>query len=152
MNGTFMDMRYTYEELREAYQNLLKENAVLNQEIQRLKSGNAGGAVGCSTLLPKEQPDVRLSLEEKVALFRSLFRGREDVFARRWYSRTSDKSGYQPVCLNEWNRAYCDKKKFKCAECPHRQFKALSYEDVYKHLEGKHPEGGGCNRGICYSF
>lgn len=42
MNGTFMDMRYTYEELREAYQNLLKENAVLNQEIQRLKSGNAG--------------------------------------------------------------------------------------------------------------
>lgn len=74
MNGTFMDMRYTYEELREAYQNLLKENAVLNQEIQRLKSGNAGGAVGCSTLLPKEQPDVRLSLEEKVALFRSLFR------------------------------------------------------------------------------
>lgn len=142
MNGTFMDMRYTYEELWEAYQNLLRENAVLNQEIQRLKSGNAGGAVGCSTLLPKEQPDVRLSLEEKVALFRSLFRGREDVFARRWYSRTSDKSGYHPVCLNEWNRAFCDKKKFKCAECPHRQFKALSYEDVYKHLEGKHPEGG----------
>lgn len=70
-----------------------------------------------------------------MALFRSLFRGREDVFARRWYSRASDKSGYQPVCLNEWNRAFCDKKKFKCAECPHRQFKALSYEDVYKHLE-----------------
>ena len=142
INGTFMDMRYTYEELWEAYQNLLRENAVLNQEIQRLKSGNAGGTVGCSTLSQKEQPGVRLSLEEKVALFRSLFRGREDVFARRWYSRASDKSGYQPVCLNEWNRAFCDKKKFKCAECPHRQFKALSYEDVYKHLEGKHPEGG----------
>lgn len=137
-----MDMRYTYEELWEAYQNFLRENAVLNQEIQRLKSGNAGGTVGCSTLFQKEQPGVRLSLEEKVALFRSLFRGREDVFARRWYSRASDKSGYQPVCLNEWNRAFCDKKKFKCAECPHRQFKALSYEDVYKHLEGKHPEGG----------
>ena len=43
INGTFMDMRYTYEELWEAYQNLLRENAVLNQEIQRLKSGNAGG-------------------------------------------------------------------------------------------------------------
>ena len=51
MNGTFMDMRYTYEELREAYQNLLKENAVLNQEIQRLKSGNAGGAVGLMAAL-----------------------------------------------------------------------------------------------------
>lgn len=78
-----MDMGYTYEELWEAYQNLLRENAVLNLEIQRLKSGNvnAGGAVGCSTLFQKEQPDVRLSLEEKVALFQSLFRGREDVFA-----------------------------------------------------------------------
>ncbi|UVP33997.1 hypothetical protein NXW58_02950 [Bacteroides faecis] len=51
-----MDMRYTYEELWEAYQNLLRENAVLNQEIQRLKSGNAGGTVGCSTLSQKEQP------------------------------------------------------------------------------------------------
>lgn len=48
-----MDMRYTYEELWEAYQNLLRENAVLNQEIQRLKSGNAGGTVGCSTLSQK---------------------------------------------------------------------------------------------------
>ena len=38
-----MDMRYTYEELWEAYQNLLRENAVLNQEIQRLKAGMQGG-------------------------------------------------------------------------------------------------------------
>lgn len=73
-----MDMRYTYEKLWEAYQNLLRENAVLNLEILRLKSrnGKAGGTVGDSTLFQKEQPDVRLSLEEKVALFRSLFRGR----------------------------------------------------------------------------
>ena len=27
-----------------------------------------------------------LSLDEKVALFRGLFQGREDVFARRWFS------------------------------------------------------------------
>lgn len=92
-----MDMRYTYEELWDAYQNLLRENAVLNQEIQRLKSENTGVA------REKEQPDIRLSLEEKVALYRTLFRGREDVFVQRWYSRTSNKSGYQLVCLNEWN-------------------------------------------------
>ena len=97
MNGTFMDMRYTYEELWDAYQNLLRENAVLNQEIQRLKSENTGVA------REKEQPDIRLSLEEKVALYRTLFRGREDVFVQRWHSRTSNKSGYQLVCLNEWN-------------------------------------------------
>ena len=82
-----------------------------------------------------------LSLEEKVMLFRSLFQGREDVFARRWFSPTPGKSGYQPVCAREWNREYCDKKKYKCAECPNREFQPLSYNDIYRHLEGKDPNG-----------
>ncbi|MBQ9094224.1 MAG: helicase, partial [Prevotella sp.] len=69
---------------------------------------------------------VSLSLEEKVELFRSLFKGREDVFAKRWYSDTTKKSGYQPVCEREWNREFCDKRKYKCAECPNRQFAPLS--------------------------
>ena len=136
-----MDMKYTYEELWKAYQRLQAENTALKQEIQQLKGRNIGECKELNTLFQKEFNQVCLSLEEKVALFRNLFRGREDVFARRWYSRTTDKSGYQPVCLNEWHRTFCDKKKFKCAECPHRQFKTLSYEDVYKHLEGKHPDG-----------
>lgn len=80
---------------------------------------------------------VTLSLDEKVALFRSLFRGREDVFARRWQSRSGSKSGYQPVCVNEWNPQLCDKRKYKCAECPNRLFAPLTNADVYRHLEGK---------------
>ena len=82
-----------------------------------------------------------LSLEEKVDVFRNLFKGREDVFARRWYSRTTGKSGYQPVCRNEWDRQLCDKKRYRCTECPNRLFKALEYEDIYRHLEGKSPDG-----------
>lgn len=82
-----------------------------------------------------------LSLEEKVMLFRSLFQGREDVFARRWFSSSSGKSGYQPVCAREWNREYCDKKKYKCAECPNRELQPLGYNDIYRHLEGKDPNG-----------
>ena len=35
----------------------------------------------------------------------------------------------------------CDKKKYKCTECPNRSFKPLEYEDIYRHLEGKSPEG-----------
>jgi len=76
-----------------------------------------------------------------VDVFRNLFKGREDVFARRWYSRTSGKSGYQPVCRNEWDRQLCDKKRYKCTECPNRSFKPLEYEDIYRHLEGKSPDG-----------
>ena len=113
------------------------ENECLHKEIDRLQSllSNKGAL---STLPIIKQ---HLSLEEKVDVFRNLFKGREDVFARRWYSRTSGKSGYQPVCRNEWDRKLCDKKKYKCTECPNRSFKPLEYEDIYRHLEGKNPDG-----------
>lgn len=81
-----------------------------------------------------------LSLQEKVDLFRSLFKGREDVFARRWYSKTSGKAGYQPVCQNEWT-PMCDKRTFKCADCPNHHFSPLTDNDIYRHLEGKDADG-----------
>ena len=62
--------------------------------------------------------------EAKIALFRSLFRGREDVYPRRFESRKTGKSGYQPACANEWVRGVCEKPKVKCAECPQRRFSA----------------------------
>ena len=59
------------------------------------------------------------------------------MFARRCFSKTTGKSGYQPVCINEWRRGVCDKKKYKCADCPNRHFAPLTYQDLYRHLEGK---------------
>lgn len=50
-----------------------------------------------------------LSNAEKVALFRSLFRGRDDVFPRRWENAKSGKAGYAPACHNEWVRGICGK-------------------------------------------
>lgn len=44
---------------------------------------------------------------EKVALFRSLFMGREDVFPRLWISRRTKRKGYSPVCANEKNPLLC---------------------------------------------
>lgn len=123
----------TYKELLTLSIRLQEENNALKDEIKHLKE-----LLHIEDEKPQESIVMpRLSLEEKVALFRGLFHGREDVFARRWYSRSSGKSGYQPVCLNEWNRQLCDKRKYKCTECPNRQFKELDYEDIYKHLEGK---------------
>lgn len=127
----------TYQELLAAYNKLLMENELLHKEIDRLQS--LLSSKGASSTLPVMKQ--HLSLEEKVDVFRNLFKGREDVFARRWYSRTSGKSGYQPVCRNEWDRQLCDKKRFKCTECPNRSFKPLEYEDIYRHLEGKSPDG-----------
>ena len=53
------------------------------------------------TVVPREQESYRLSTDEKVALFRGLFRGRTDVFSVRWEGKTSGKSGYTPACANE---------------------------------------------------
>ena len=82
-------------------------------------------------------PTISLSIDERIRLFQSLFKGREDVFARRWFSKTTGKSGYQPVCINEWKQGLCDKKKYRCAICPNRNFAPLTTQDMYRHLEGK---------------
>lgn len=109
-----MNTKPTYQDLLDTNAQLQEENRNLRQEVKRLKSLLKSDGV------PTIYPSQRLSLEEKVELFRNLFKGREDVFAKRWYSKNSGKSGYQPVCLNEWNRQLCDKRKYKCAECPNR--------------------------------
>ena len=54
---------------------------------------------------------------QKIALFRSLFRGREDVYARRWESGRTGKSGYSPACGNEWKPGVCPKPKGICGKC-----------------------------------
>src|SRR3989442_7112569 len=57
------------------------------------------------------------SSDEKIALFRSLFRGREDVYPGRFESRKTGQSGYAPACANEWVRRICEKPRIKYAEC-----------------------------------
>jgi hypothetical protein len=39
---------------------------------------------------------------DKVKLFRSLFRGREDIFPTRFVSSKTGKSGYAPACRNKF--------------------------------------------------
>ena len=86
--------------------------------------------------------------EEKVALFRRLFRGREDVFARRFERKKSGKSGYQRMCGNEWIRGVCRKPKVKCAVCPQRAFIPVSDRAVFWYLRGKDDAGRPFTMGI----
>jgi superfamily II DNA or RNA helicase/very-short-patch-repair endonuclease len=79
--------------------------------------------------------------EEKINLFRSYFKGRGDVYARRFESRKSGKSGYSPACANEWIRGVCDKRKVRCADCPNRRFIPVSDDIVRQHLVGSDAAG-----------
>ena len=77
--------------------------------------------------------------KEKVALFLSLFTGREDVFAKRWENTKKGISGYVPACHNEWSPV-CPKTgggKMKCSDCAHQDFIKFDVSAIEKHLTGK---------------
>ena len=80
-------------------------------------------------------------LSEKVRLFRFLFCGREDVFAKQWWSQKSQRIGYSPVCNREWNRAWCGKPGMKCGDCPNQDFASVTDDVIRDHLEGRHTIG-----------
>ena len=75
--------------------------------------------------------------QEKIDFFLSLFRGRNNLYARRYYNLKTGKSGYVPACQNEWQPGMCDKKAYRCPECPSRSFKPLTAQAVRAHLMGK---------------
>lgn len=90
---------------------------------------------------PMPSVHMRSTPEEKIHLFRSCFRGREDVFARRWYSPKTEKSGYSPVCANEWKYGVCIKPKGKCSKCENRVLVPLDDAVIFRHLSGKAAHG-----------
>lgn len=134
-----MEEKLTYDELFQKYKDLLSETERLKAENAELKNrlGIAEPEIAEQASAENAAVNMRSSSVEKIAFFRSLFAGREDVFARRWYSKTTGKSGYQPVCENEWVPGLCDKKTYKCADCPNRKLHPLDYEAVFAHLAGK---------------
>jgi len=70
-----------------------------------------------------------------------MFRGREDVYPRRFESRKTGRSGYQPACANEWMRGVCDKPRIKCGDCPNRRLLAVTDEAIRWHLSGRDDRG-----------
>ena len=91
------------------------------------------------TPTPEKAAPVRAdsTSQEKIDCFLSLLRGREGLYAKRYYNLKSGKSGYVPVCQNEWVPGICDKKAYRCPECPNRAFKPLTAQVVRAHLMGK---------------
>jgi hypothetical protein len=102
-------------------QPLTQETSVLNQRSSSITNNSPPSA--------------------KIALFRSLFRGREDVYPRRFESRKTGKSGYAPACANEWIRGVCEKPQIKCTDCPNRRFFPITDTVISWHLSGRDDRG-----------
>lgn len=76
--------------------------------------------------------------QEKIEIFKSVFRGREDVFAAYWEKADKSAHGYTPACLNEWNQDLCYKlRRQKCKDCPNAKYAGLNDYYIDQHLRGQ---------------
>jgi superfamily II DNA or RNA helicase len=140
---------FDHDELRIRLDVALEENAELHEEIARLRADNArlhsllGRDVQATPAAIPSIPepvavpppttagglpyaDASSSAEAKIALFRTLFAGREDVYAKRWVSAKSGRTGWSPAEDNPF-----DKKKTE----EDRVFWPLTDETIYRHLD-----------------
>ena len=120
--------------LAEAEEKLATLNARqvgLLRQIAELQQEKALLPVQETPLPPSGVPSVtnRSSQEANTALFRSLFRGREDVYPRRFESLKTGRTGYQPACRNPWVEKHED-----------RELLPLTDETIGNHLWGMDPQ------------
>jgi len=86
------------------------------------------------TLLPVVGPRTS---SDKIGLFRTLFRGRTDIYPTRWRNSRKGTSGYAPACANEWIPEVCEKPRVKCGECPNQAFLPVTDRVILDHLRGR---------------
>lgn len=78
---------------------------------------------------------------DKIALFRALFRGRQEVWPLRFESVRTGRAGYSPACANEWVRGVCEKPRVKCGDCRHQRWLPVTDEVIRHHLSGRDERG-----------
>src|SRR5260370_5570662 len=137
--------------------NIQERLKTLQEECQRLREENAHlrGMLGINQLHPNEPvpqavPVPKLSSttrsgvstpEEKISLFRNLFRGREDVFAIRWEGK-SGKSGYPPAGIMDWRAIHVARpEERKKVARKTRMLQPLTDDAIRNHLTGKQTVG-----------
>jgi hypothetical protein len=144
------------------YQYLLEKYNILLDEVNRLKIENSQlkAALGLrepqsflmtptdiqsETILPGDELNVESGYADvnkasdsysKIHLFMSLFKGREDVYAKRWENPKKNSAGYAPVCLNQWRSGICGKPKIPCSKCNNTSYAELNESAIENHLRG----------------
>jgi hypothetical protein len=129
-----------------------EENQRLREENARLRRLLAANDIPVQPFVPDNARPIQTTMpaavenkeecaRKRIALFRSLFRGREDVYARRW-ENPDGRSGYSPAALKDWKAINSsrpeDRKK---VDRNTRKFLPLSGVVIENHLLGKETIG-----------
>lgn len=143
-----MGRREILDAIRREQTNLVRLDAERSGTAERLRSlqtqlasldeGDVEIRVRLPLALPATPPATSA---EKVRLFRSLFRGRMDVYPTRFVSKKTGKPGYAPACRNKFVRGVCELPKVKCGECPNQAFVPFDDAAILGHLTGRHVMG-----------
>lgn len=133
-----MNPHLRLERIAERLATIDAEKAALLAERKALQELAAQGNYRSVTLFA---PESSFSPAEKIRIFMNLFRGRMDVFPKRWDNAKTGKSGYAPACRNEWVRGACSKPQVKCSECMNQAFIPVDADVIRKHLAGEHTIG-----------
>lgn len=119
--------------------NKIKEKEIaissIRNELNELKAMLNG--------LDSKEEISSLSREEKVKIFMSYFKGRDDVYPYLSINKDNPNIKYYiPACLNEWKEGVCNKKMGKkCKNCQYRENIPLSKEVICKHMYENKPIG-----------
>jgi hypothetical protein len=123
---------------------LREENAQLRRllEIHGIAIPQSAPRVPAPAIVNTEAPVEREErARQRIALFRSLFRGRDDVYARRW-ENPKGESGYSPAAVKDWkaiNRSRPEDRKKVDQQT--RKFIPLTDGAIESHLLGKETVG-----------
>lgn len=116
--------------------NLIKEKEIniknLQQEVDFLKQQ-----------LKTNRTENNLSRDEKIGIYMSYFRGREDVYPAISFNKHNPNiKFFSPACANEMNYQICNKMQGKkCKTCHYRENIPLTKETIYNHMYGNKPIG-----------
>jgi superfamily II DNA or RNA helicase len=129
-----------------------QENTRLRAENARLRRLLAVHGIPIPQVALENPPPTRIietappvdkeeRARKRIALFRSLFRGREDAYARRW-ERADGQSGYGPAAEKDWaaiNKSRPEERKK--VEQKTRKFLPMTDAVIENHLLGKETVG-----------
>ena len=80
--------------------------------------------------------NIQLNKQERLKIFMDYFKGRTDIYAKKYFNRKNNRYEYSFVCENKFKKGICPIGKKKCSsECLNFKPSPLTENAILKHLQ-----------------